>query len=228
MGGRGSFSLTHGGYTGGHGGKIGYIPKTPESREDIRELFINRLGFAELYGTDKIGKAQMAAIAQELQKIEHEHHVLRDNKVYLATTNNKGVYGFATEMGDGSYLIALNTGAHNNVGQKVASQKRSAKSGFKTNTDGKITNDYSYTARHEYGHVKQFSITNKTGKDAEQIRSEVQKIARKDYNAKGKNPSGYGGKNKYEYFAEAFSSMTGGKPNGHGKALKKWLKQNKL
>lgn len=228
MGSRGQFSQTHKGVVNsGGGGSPGYIPKTPEKREDIRELFINQLGFKELYGTNKIGKAQMSAIAQELQKIEHEHHVLRDNKVYLATTSKKGAYGYAMQMGDGSYLIAINTNAHNNVGQKVKEQKQMAKSGFKTKTDGKINNDYSYTARHEYGHVKQYAITKKTGKSAAKIRSEVQNIAKKSYNS-NQAPSSYGKKNEYEYFAESFSSMTGGKPNAQGKALKKWLKQNNL
>ena len=227
MGGRGQFSKTHGGTAGSSGGGTGYIPKTPESRADIRELFINQLGFKELYGTDKIGTAQMSAIAQELQKIEHEHHVLRDNNVYLATTTKADAYGYAALMNDGSYIIALNTKAHNNVGNKVKEQKAQAKSGYKTKTDGKITNDYSYTARHEYGHVKQFGITKKTGKSASQIRSEVQKIAKKSYNT-SKAPSRYGNENEHEFFAEAFASMTGGKPNGQGKALKKWLKDNKL
>lgn len=227
MGGRGSFSATHGGVAASSGGGMGYVPKTPEKREDIRELFINQLGFTELYGTNKIGTAQMTALAQELQKIEHEHHVLRDNKVALCATAKQGVYGYAAEMNDGTYMIALNYKSHNNVGQKVKSQKEMAKSGFKTKTDGKITNDYSYTARHEYGHVKEFAITQKTGKGANQIRKEVQDIAKKSYNTKSA-PSKYGKENAFEFFAESFASMTGGKPNGQGKALNKWLKNNNL
>lgn len=227
MGSRGVFSKSHGGVARSSGGGTGYIPNTPETREDIRELFINQLGFKELYGTNSIGIAQLSALAQELQKIEHEHHVLRDNEVYLATTNKKGVYGYASQMNDGSYLIALNTNSHNNVGKKVKEQKEQARSGYKTKTDGKITNDYSYTARHEYGHVKQFAITDKTGKSAKQIRSEVKNIAKKSYNSR-KAPSGYGNSNEHEFFAESFASMTGGKPNSQGKALKEWLKRNKL
>ena len=226
MGGRGSFSMTHGGVASGGGG-IGYISKTPESREDIRELFINRLGFQELYGTDKIGTAQMSVIAQELIKIEQEYHVLRDNKVYLATTSNDGVFGYATKMRDGSYLIALNPKLHNDVGSKVSGQREMARSGFKTKTDGKINSDYSYTIRHEYGHVKQFAVSGKTGKTASQIRTEVQNIARTSYNTK-KAPSRYANHNEYEFFAESFASLTGGRPSGQGKALKKWLKDNSL
>lgn len=228
MGGRGQFSATHGGVSGSIGGGGGeYVPKTTESREDIRELFINQLGFKELYGTDKIGTAQMSAIAQEFQKLEREHHVLRDKEVYLTTTNKARVLGSFQKMNDGSYLIRLNTKAHNDVGGKVSSQKKQEKSGFKTKTDGKITSDYSYTVRHEYGHARQYAITEKTGKSASQIRNEVQDIAKKSYNTK-KSPSGYGKKNEYEYFAESFASMTGGAPNGNGKALKKWLKDNNL
>ena len=227
MGGRGSFSMTHGGVAASGGGGTGYIPKTPESREDIRELFINRLGFQELYGTDKIGTAQMSAIAQELTEIEQEYHVLRDNKVYLATTSNAGVYGYAMHMRDGSYLIALNSESHNNVGSKVSRQREMARSGFKTKTDGKINSDYSYTIRHEYGHVKQFAISEKTEKTPFQIRKEVQNIAKTSYNTK-KSPSRYANHDEYEFFAESFASLTGGRPSGQGKALKKWLKDNRL
>ena len=42
----------------------------------------------------------------------------------------------------------------------------------------------------------------------------------------GSHPSGYGSTNEYEYFAESFASMTGGRPNAHGKALRDWIKKN--
>ena len=82
-----------------------------------------------------------------------------------------------------------------------------------------------YTARHEFGHPTQFSISNKTGKSASQIRDEVRAIAAMRYGAtKSLDPSRYGGYNEIEYFSESYASMTGGRPNAHGKALKAWMK----
>lgn len=228
MGGRGSFSTTHGGVSISDGGAGSlYMSKTVETRPDIRKLFIDELGFKELYGTNDIPTAQLGALGIELKKNEREFHTLRDNEVYLSVTNKQGVKGAAMLMNDGSMALFVNPRYHNKVGESRNILKGEQKTGFKTKTDKKITSDFSYTARHEYGHLTQYSITKNTGKNASDIRSEVRSIAQKKYGAKNQNPSGYGSKNQHEYFAESFASMTGGKPNAHGKALSDWLKKRK-
>ena len=59
------------------------------------------------------------------------------------------------------------------------------------------------------------------GRSSRQLRA----IAAKRYGAtKSLDPSRYGGYNKFEYFSESYASMTGGRPNAHGKALKAWMK----
>ena len=205
------------------------IAKDIEKRADIRRMFIDELGFKEVFGTNNIPSAQLGAIAIELKKHEAKTHTLRDNSVVLSTLNERGTKGAATDMGGGKMVLFINPSYHTSVSGARSILRTEQKSGFKTKTNGSVTKDFTYTARHEYGHLTQFSITNKTGKEAAQIRDEVRAIAAKRYGAtKSLNPSGYGGYNKYEYFSESYASMTGGRPNAHGKALKAWMKENGL
>jgi hypothetical protein len=211
----------------GQGGRI-YVSGKPETRSDIRKLFISELGFKELYGTNEIPTAQLASLAIELKKHERKAHTLANNNVVLAATHKKGVKGAAADLGGGNMVMFVNPEYHTSVSGSRKVLKSEQRSLYKTKTNGKVTKDFTYTARHEYGHLTQFSYTNRTGKSASQIRSEVQSIARKKYGARIlKNPSRYGAQNEYEYFAESFASMTGGKPNSHGKALRDWLRQHR-
>lgn len=230
MGGRGVWSSSHGGIRSSvDGGGSLYISQTIETRADIRKLFIDELGFKELYGTNEVPTAQLGALAIQLKKSERQFKTLAENEVSLAVTHKPNVKGAAFLAKDGSMMMSINPSAHSSVSNYRKDLRGEQKSGFKTETDKKATNDFSYTARHEYGHLTQFSITKKTGKSANQIRAEVRNITKKEYNKKSNlNPSRYGSKNEYEYFAESFASMTGGKPNTHGKALKSWLVKNKM
>ncbi len=227
MGGRGAFSASHGGMrlSSGGAGSL-YISSKVETRKDIRQLFINELGFKELYGTNSIDTAQLSAIGIQLKKLKSEYPTLEKSQVYLSVTREPDAKGAAAQMRDGSMIMLLNPNYHNGVSKSRATLRGEQKEGFKTKTDNKITNDFSYTARHEYGHLTQFTITRETGKNASTIRSEVQSIA-KSHGAKSAIPSKYGGTNEYEYFAESFASMTGGKPNAHGRALSEWMKKNR-
>lgn len=213
-------------YATGDGGRI-YISKRPETRSDIRKLFIEELGFKELYGTSEIPTAQLASVAIELKKQEKSLHTLAKNDVILSVTHKSGVKGSAADLGAGSMVMFLNPSYHTNVGYSRSVLRSEQKAKNKTETNKKVTKDFTYTARHEYGHLTQFSYTNSTGKSASQIRDEVQSIAKSKYNAGGSaNPSGYGALNAVEYFAESFASMTGGRPNAHGKALRDWIRKN--
>lgn len=213
-------------YASGGGGQI-YIAKQVETRPDIRQLFINELGFKELYGTNDIPTAQLASLAIELKKQERAIHTLRDNEVSLSATSKAGVKGAAADLGNGKMVLFVNPSMHSSVSKYRANLRGEQASQFKTKTNGTPTKDFTYTARHEYGHLTQYSYTNKTGKSASQIRSEVQSIAAKKYGAtKSNQPSRYGATNQYEYFAESFASATGGRPNAHGKAMNDWIKKN--
>lgn len=203
-----------------------YVSGSAESRPDIRQMFINELGFKEMYGTDSIPTAQLGAIGNALRQNERNQKILENNNVYLAVTNQPGVKGAAARMKDGSMIMFLNPSAHSNVGQYRSGLRSEQRSGFKTATDGRSTSDFSYTARHEYGHLVQYDATARTGKSAAQIRNEVQQIAKSRYNATSANPSRYGASKPQEYFAESYASMYGGNPNAHGKALSDWLKSN--
>lgn len=227
MGGRGSFSSSHGGVSSSAGGAGSlYIGSQIETREDIRQLFINELGFQELYGTNAVDTAQLAALGIQLKKLEKEDHVIANNKVYLTVTNKEGVKGAALLARDGSMVIFVNPKSHNSVSGYRQTLKNEQATGFKTLTDGKITNDFSYTARHEYGHLVQFDHTKTTGKSASTIRSEIRSIAKKRYSDNMENPSRYGSRNMYDFFAEGYASLTGGKPNALGKATGEWLQNN--
>lgn len=227
MGGRGSFSRSHGGVrSSSDGGGSLYISQDVENRADIRRMFIDELGFKELYGTGSIPTAQLGALGIELKKLERQYGVISGGKTYLAVTNKKGVLGAAAQYGDGSTVLFINPSAHSSVSDYRKTLQSSQASGFKTATDGRVTSDFSYTARHEYGHLLQYRTTSETGKSAAQIRNEVQSTAKGKYNASGSNPSRYGATNEREYFAESFASMTGGNPNAHGNALSDWLKRN--
>lgn len=229
MGGRGSFSSSHGGIKVSSGGASNfYVSQKQETRKDIRTLFIDELGFKDVYGTSNIPTAQLAALGIQLKKSESKLKTLQKNEVYLAAINKPGVKGAAAQMGDGSFAIFINPSEHTSVGGYRKTLRSEQASGYKTKTNNKITNDFSYTARHEYGHLTQYSITKNTGKSASQIRNEVQNISRTKYNGKRSTPSTYGSKNDREYFAESFASMTGGNPNSHGMALSDWLKNRKL
>lgn len=220
--------MTHGGVkrSMGANGASFYMSSKSDDRPDIRKLFVDELGFKDVLGTKDIPTAQLASIAIQLKKSEKQLHVLADNTVYFSAMSKPGVKGAAMQMNDGTMVLLVNPSYHTSVSGSKKVLRSEQQSGFKTKTDGKITNDFSYTVRHEYGHITQFSIMRKTGKTDARIRSEVQSIATKKYGASGANPSGYGSKNAKEYFAESFASMTGGNPNAHGKALKDWIKQN--
>lgn len=225
MGGRGSFSSSHGGVVSSeHNAGSFYISGKTEARQDIRTLFIDELGFRELYGTGSIPTAQLAALGIQLKKSEATYKTLANNKVYLAVTSNPSAKGAAAMMGDGSMVMFLNPKVHSSVSKYRQDLRDQQRSGYKTKTDRRITNDFSYTARHEYGHLTQYSISKRTGKSSEQIQEEIRKIASKN-NRKTSSPSIYGSKNSREYFAESFASMTGGRPNAHGKALSEWFRQ---
>lgn len=216
--------MSHGGIVNrtNNGKAIPIRKRDVETRADIRKLFIDELGFKELYGTNSIPTAQLAAIGIQLKKIEPEFNVLGENDVYLSVTNRKGVKGAASLMADGSMVMFLNPSVHSNVGSFNKELKSEQRSRFKTKTDGKITNQYSYTARHEYGHLVQFASM-KRGGDAASQRKEIRSVAKNVFGAKLKNPSRYGKSDEYEYFAESFASMTGGNPNKHGKAIRYWF-----
>ena len=227
LGGRGSFSASHGGVkVSVHGAGSLYISEKKETRSDIRQMFINELGFKELYGTNSIPTAQLGAIGNALKQNERNQNILKNNNVFLSITNDPGTKGAAMQMRDGSMVMFLNPSLHSNVGGYRKTLRNEQKIGFKTKTDNKITNDFAYTARHEYGHLVQYDATRRTGKNAGQIRNEVQSIAKNKYNANKSNPSGYGSSNVREYFAESYASMTSGKPNAQGKAMADWLKKN--
>lgn len=227
MGGRGSWSKTHGGIVGSAGGAGSlYVSGQVETREDIRQLFINELGFTELYGTNAVDTAQLAALGIQLKKLEKQDGVLANNKVYLTITNQEGVKGAAALAKDGSMIMFVNPKLHNSVSGFRQTLKSEQKSGFKTLTDGKITNDFSYTARHEFGHLVQYDHMKTTGKSAKTMRSEIQNIAKTRYNNSQKHPSKYGSTNEYEFFAEGYASMSGGKPSVLGKATSDWLSVN--
>lgn len=226
MGGRGSRYKTIGG--GGRSGNdyaVVELPKTKEKRADIRKLFIDELGFKEMYGTNEIPTAQLGALAIELKKHEKVYNVINSENVSFFGFNKTGTRGLAIKTNDGLFL-GINKKTHTSVNNQRKGIKKEQRSGFKVKTDGRITKDFTQTARHEYGHLLQYQITNKTGKSSTQIRKEVNTIAKNKYNSKLNSPSGYGGKNAAEFFAESFSSMTGGNPNAHGKALSDWLKKN--
>lgn len=220
--------MAHGGVakTGGVGGATFYMSSTPDNRPDIRKLFIDELGFKDVLGTSGIPTAQLGALAIQLKKSERVYHTLANNEVYFSAINKAGVKGAASQFADGTMALFVNPQYHTSVSgsRKVLQSEQRTK--FKTETDGRVTNNFSYTARHEYGHLTEFSIMKRTGKSDNTIRSEVQSIAEKRYGAKASHPSGYGSTNSKEYFAESFASMTGGKPSAHGKAMKDWLKLN--
>lgn len=226
MGGRGSWSASHGGVrqSAGGGGSL-YVSGKTETRKDIRQLFINELGFKELYGTNTVGTAQLAALGIQLKKLEKQDHVLANNNVYLSVTKKKGLKGAALLAKDGSMVLFINPDSHNSVSKYRKTLKREQASGHKTATDGKITSDFSYTARHEFGHLVQFDRI-KSGKKADSMRNEIRSISRKNYNDGTKSPSRYGSENMYEFFAEGYASLTGGNPSALGKATGDWLRKN--
>lgn len=230
MGGRGSFSTVHGGVASSSNGAGSlYVSEEPETREDIRKLFIDELGFSELYGTNKIPTAQLAALAIELKKYERKYNVINDGKTYLSITNEEGVMGAAMQMRDGSKMMFINPDYHTSVKNSNSILKAEQKSGYVTKTNNEVNKQFTYTGRHEYGHLLQYTMRKQIGGSADQadnkMRQEIRNIATTKYGAKEKNPSAYGSTNRREFFAESFASMTGGNPNAYGKAMNDWLKK---
>ncbi|MDO4854423.1 MAG: hypothetical protein Q4A43_03300, partial [Coriobacteriia bacterium] len=55
--------MTHGGVASSSGGAGSlYISSSVETRSDIRKMFIDELGFKELYGTNSLSTAQLGAL----------------------------------------------------------------------------------------------------------------------------------------------------------------------
>lgn len=229
MGGRGSFSMSHGGVkASSDGGGSLYVSSKTETRPDIRKMFVDELGFKELYGTEALSTAQLGALGIELKRLEREYGVISSGKTYLSITTKPGVKGAAALMSDGSMMMFINPNLHESVGSFRSTLKSEQASGFKTATDGRITREYSYTVRHEYGHLAQYNMRGKNGGATdESMRREVTSIANSKYGAKSSSPSRYGSKNDREFFAESFASMTGGNPNAYGKAMADWYRGKK-
>lgn len=103
----------------GNGGRL-YVSSKPETRRDIRKLFIDELGFKEFYGTNEIPTAQLASLAIELKKYESKYHTLKNSKVALSVTYKRGVKGAAAELGNGNMLMFVNP----NITQALAVRER--------------------------------------------------------------------------------------------------------
>lgn len=116
MGGRGSWSRTHGGVreSGGADGQL-YVSKERDMRKDIRQLFVNELGFKDVVGTGDIPVAQLGALGIQLKKLEKQHGVLANGNVILAATGKNGVKGAAAVAADGSMVLFVNPSAHSSV-----------------------------------------------------------------------------------------------------------------
>ena len=233
MGGRGSFSMSHGGVAASSGGAGSlYISSSVETRADIRKMFIDELGFSELYGTNELSTAQLGALGIQMKKLERRYGTIGEGETYLSITHQAGVKGAAMQMRDGSKVMFINPDVHENVGEFKKTLASEQKSGFKTKSDGKATSQYSYTVRHEYGHLTQYNLRNGATRKAAaradaSMRSEIRSIAKTKYGAKSDNPSRYGATNRREFFAESFASMTGGKPGAYGKAMRDWFENRK-
>lgn len=226
-----SWARTHGGVVAtsagpGATGPVSIRGKS-EERADIRQLFVNELGFKDIVGTQNTPTAQLAALGIALKKLESEHGVISRGNVTFGVTSNKHAKGMTVVAKDGSMALLINPSIQSSVSGYRKALKSEISSGFKTPTDNRIINDFSYTARHEYGHLMQFQMMNNSGKSASQISTDVRNIAVKQLHAKNPSPSSYGSYNDYEYFAESFASMTGGLPGLHGQALSIYLNKQK-
>lgn len=207
----------------------------PDKRDDIQTLFTDRLGFAEVTGTNNIDTAVLGAYGNALIGLERRYGAIAASDKPSFTTFN----GTATAavrynpLNPSSQSMGINPAQMGNMSNYLKSQRESAATGWHALTDGKITKVAAYSITHEYGHMLSNALAAKSGMSADgfSIRAwrEVDAIAKSKYGAKkGSAPSRYGETNRAEFFAEAFASAHGGSPNEYGKAMQDWLKTNRL
>lgn len=84
-----------------------------------------------------------------------------------------------------------------------------------------------YVVDHEFGHVLENYIMQKTGKNAQKIQDEILRITAKDNNITAEEAfsltSRYGKENPQDFFAETFASLIGGVPTIVASALQKYI-----
>lgn len=231
MGGRGSWSSSVGGRISIMGSSSGVkglkLDPTPETREDLRELLINRVGFQDVTGMQDFPTALVGNYANHLAKLERKYGVIGSTDTVLAGADGAGFYGAAGELADGRMALVLNKGlGKNRLSWYLNKQRAEQAEGYKSATDDRITSIANYTLTHEYGHLLHAMLAKKTGKTERQISNEIKGIAETRYGGSDKNVSRYGRTNEQEFFAEAFASSQLGAPNPAGKAMLDWLKRN--
>lgn len=231
MGGGGRWSSSVGGkitIMGALSGVKGMkLDPTPEEREDLRELLINRVGFQDVTGMQDFNNALLGNYANHLANLERKYGVIGSTGTVLAGADGTGFYGAAGELGDGRMALVLNKKlGQNRLSTYLNAQRREQAEGYKSATDDKITSVANYTITHEYGHLLHAMMAKRLGKTERQISNEIRQIAETRYGGSNKNISGYGRTNGQEFFAEAFASSQLGAPNPAGKAMLDWLKRN--
>lgn len=228
MGGRGSWSMSHGNkihIMGNFSGVRGLkIDETPERRSDLVTL-AKRAGFVEIVGTQDFDTAVAGAYLNHLGGLERKYGAIGSTPTIFAAAGGSGFYGAAGDTTDGRMALIL----HKQMGKLpnfTDKQRNEQAKGYTSATDGKITSVANYTVTHEYGHLLHASLAKRTGKSELQLSKEVQSIAEKKYGGSNKNVSGYARTNYQEFFAEAFASSQLGAPNPSGKAMLDFLAQN--
>ena len=237
MGGRGSNSLSGTG-AGGSSTASGTATNwggAPDRRDDIQNLFVDRLGFKEVTGTNRIDTAVLGAYGNALADLEREYGAIAASDSPSFTTFN----GTATaavrydNMHPERQTMGINAAKMGSMSSYLGTQRESAASGWHARTDGRITSEAAYSITHEYGHMLSNALAARSGVSADvfgvRAQREIGEIARTRYGAAhGSSPSRYGRTNSAEFFAEAFASARLGAPNAYGKAMNDWLETHRL
>lgn len=207
----------------------------PDRRDDIQNLFVDRLGFKEVTGTNRINTAVLGAYGNALIGLEREYGAIAASDSPSFTTFN----GTATaavrydNMHPDRQSMGINATMMGSMSAYLKTQRESSSSGWHAGTDGRITSEAAYSITHEYGHMLSNALAAKSGVSADvfgvHAQREISQIARSKYGAtRGSSPSGYGRTSSAEFFAEAFASARLGAPNAYGKAMNDWLRTHRL
>lgn len=231
MGGRGAYSMSGRQRTG----SMRNVGGAPDRRSDIQQMF-REVGFTDVTGTNGIDAAVLGAYAIALNRLEREYGAISasDSPVFTTgnSTNTKAAVFYYEDRPSNQYMV-ISSDLMGTISTNVASQRRAVQSGHHAATDGKITSDARYTITHEYGHMLSNALAARSGMNAtafsNRAASEIRSIATSRYGAKrGSSVSDYGRTDSAEFFAESFASCHSGSPNAFGKAMRDWLKGNRL
>lgn len=242
MGGRGSFS--YGGVVWGGDINIGKGGGEPgllaaENRKELADLAV-AAGFTRAMGTSGVDEEVMRNSLNRIRQLEGKYGVLAESEdpVLVGSVEDNAIAYVDQDYGNNrAQNMGFSPTKMGDAQKLYDAQLHGQSSGWFMPSRTDRATLLGYTATHEYGHMLE-NVLYQRYRDAggtkseyawaSDVRDDVMRLAGYRGYTAGRNYkslSTYGGKNAYEFFAEAFANANSGAENRIGRALNTWLER---